>query len=147
MNMAEFRPAGGTDERQFRRPDEVCAAVAVGEYLVDMVFHGVVGLPAYSDTAGDLTRPIPPVTQQCLYAIRTFGVGWRLSHVLFGLGVVRLGLAVAFAIVSSLAAAVGSLFPWWSSITTRFESVQCWGNDCGGTHLAGCNALSLVGKA
>lgn len=40
-----------------------------------------------------------------------FGVGWGLGSVLFGLGMARVGIALAFAIVISLTAAVGSLVP------------------------------------
>jgi L-rhamnose-H+ transport protein len=40
-----------------------------------------------------------------------FGVGWGLGSVLFGLGVTRVGTAMAFAIVVSLTATLGSLVP------------------------------------
>ncbi|MCL5098920.1 MAG: hypothetical protein M1608_15570 [Candidatus Omnitrophica bacterium] len=41
----------------------------------------------------------------------SFGIGWGISQVLFGLGVVRVGVSVGFAIIVGLAAAVGSLVP------------------------------------
>jgi len=46
-----------------------------------------------------------------LAVIFAFGVGWGISQVLFGLGIDRVGVAVGFAIVVGLAAALGSLIP------------------------------------
>lgn len=46
-----------------------------------------------------------------LSVIFAFGVGWGISQVLFGLGIDRVGVAVGFAIVVGLAAALGSLVP------------------------------------
>jgi L-rhamnose-H+ transport protein len=40
-----------------------------------------------------------------------FGFGWGVGSVLFGLGVSRLGMALGFAIILGLTAAVGSLIP------------------------------------
>jgi len=40
-----------------------------------------------------------------------FGAGWGIGSVLFGLGIARVGVALAFAIIISLTAAVGSLVP------------------------------------
>jgi L-rhamnose-H+ transport protein len=40
-----------------------------------------------------------------------FGLGWGVGSVLFGLGVARVGTALAFAIIISLSAAVGALVP------------------------------------
>lgn len=40
-----------------------------------------------------------------------FGAGWGVGSVLFGLGIARVGIALAFAIVISLTAAVGSVVP------------------------------------
>jgi L-rhamnose-H+ transport protein len=40
-----------------------------------------------------------------------FGAGWGIGSVLFGLGVARVGTALAFAIIISLTAAVGSIVP------------------------------------
>ena len=40
-----------------------------------------------------------------------FGAGWGIGSVLFGLGVASLGTALAFAIIISLTAAVGSIVP------------------------------------
>lgn len=40
-----------------------------------------------------------------------FGAGWGIGSVLFGLGIARVGMALAFAIIISLTAAVGSLVP------------------------------------
>ena len=40
-----------------------------------------------------------------------FGAGWGIGSVLFGLGVARIGTALAFAIIISLTAAVGSIVP------------------------------------
>lgn len=40
-----------------------------------------------------------------------FGAGWGVGSVLFGLGVARIGTALAFAIIISLTAAVGSIVP------------------------------------
>jgi L-rhamnose-H+ transport protein len=40
-----------------------------------------------------------------------FGAGWGVGSVLFGLGVARVGTALAFAIVVSLTATLGSLIP------------------------------------
>ena len=40
-----------------------------------------------------------------------FGMGWGVGSVLFGLGIARVGMALGFAIIISLTAAVGSLVP------------------------------------
>jgi L-rhamnose-H+ transport protein len=40
-----------------------------------------------------------------------FGAGWGIGSVLFGLGVAQIGTALAFAIIISLTAAVGSIVP------------------------------------
>ncbi|MGO9094639.1 MAG: L-rhamnose/proton symporter RhaT [Bryobacteraceae bacterium] len=40
-----------------------------------------------------------------------FGAGWGVGNVLFGLGVASVGMALAFAIIISLTAALGSLVP------------------------------------
>ncbi|MFN7993316.1 MAG: L-rhamnose/proton symporter RhaT [Bryobacteraceae bacterium] len=40
-----------------------------------------------------------------------FGAGWGIGSVLFGLGVARVGTALAFALIISLTAAVGSIVP------------------------------------
>ena len=40
-----------------------------------------------------------------------FGAGWGVGSVLFGLGIARVGMALAFAIIISLTAAVGSIVP------------------------------------
>jgi L-rhamnose-H+ transport protein len=40
-----------------------------------------------------------------------FGLGWGIGSVLFGLGVTRVGTALAFAIVVSMTATLGSLIP------------------------------------
>src|SRR5437879_2315523 len=46
-----------------------------------------------------------------LGATLAFGTGWGVSQVFFGLGIARVGVAVGFAIVVGLAAALGSLVP------------------------------------
>lgn len=40
-----------------------------------------------------------------------FGAGWGVGSVLFGLGIARVGMALGFAIIISLTAAVGSVVP------------------------------------
>lgn len=40
-----------------------------------------------------------------------FGAGWGVGSVLFGLGIARVGIALAFAIIISITAAVGSVVP------------------------------------
>jgi L-rhamnose-H+ transport protein len=50
-----------------------------------------------------------PLTTLGLTAL--FGAGWGVGSVLFGLGVVRVGTGLAFAIVVSLTAALGALVP------------------------------------
>lgn len=48
---------------------------------------------------------------EALLRTALFGFGWGVGSVLFGLGIVRVGLAMAFAIIISLAAGTGSLVP------------------------------------
>src|SRR5574340_506505 len=43
--------------------------------------------------------------------VALFGAGWGVGSVLFGLGVARVGTALAFAVIISLTAAVGALVP------------------------------------
>jgi L-rhamnose-H+ transport protein len=40
-----------------------------------------------------------------------FGMGWGIGSVLFGLGIARVGIALAFALIISLTAVVGTLVP------------------------------------
>jgi L-rhamnose-H+ transport protein len=46
-----------------------------------------------------------------LILIAVFGLSWGIGSVLFGLGAVRVGMGLAFAIILGITAAVGSLLP------------------------------------
>jgi L-rhamnose-H+ transport protein len=48
---------------------------------------------------------------QLVMTVAGFGIGWGLSQLLFGLAVDALGMALAFSIVASMSAALGSLVP------------------------------------
>lgn len=51
-----------------------------------------------------------------------FGAGWGIGSVLFGLGIASVGLALGFAIIISMTAAVGSLAPLLALHPDRFFS-------------------------
>ncbi len=51
------------------------------------------------------------IAPQKLLTTALFGAGWGVGSVLFGLGVTRVGTAMAFAIVVSMTATLGSLIP------------------------------------
>lgn len=53
----------------------------------------------------------PAVGEAVLARTALFGAGWGVGSVLFGLGIARVGIALAFAIIISLTAAVGSIVP------------------------------------
>ncbi|MDW8131210.1 MAG: L-rhamnose/proton symporter RhaT [Bryobacterales bacterium] len=53
----------------------------------------------------------PAVEDGVLARTAVFGAGWGVGSVLFGLGIARVGIALAFAIIISLTAAVGSIVP------------------------------------
>ena len=58
--------------------------------------------------AGDV---FSSVSTGVLVRTALFGAGWGLGSVLFGLGIASLGLALGFAIIISLTAALGTLVP------------------------------------
>lgn len=51
------------------------------------------------------------VSGSVLASTALFGAGWGIGNVLFGLGVASVGMALAFAIIISLTAALGALVP------------------------------------
>lgn len=53
-----------------------------------------------------------------------FGLGWGLGALTFGLGVDRLGLALGFAIILGLTAAIGTLVPLWVLSSETLTSSQ-----------------------
>lgn len=53
-----------------------------------------------------------------------FGLGWGLGALTFGLGVDRLGLALGFAIILGLTAAIGTLVPFWVLSSETLTSSQ-----------------------
>jgi len=53
-----------------------------------------------------------------------FGAGWGVGSVLFGLGVSRVGMALGFAIIISLTAAVGSVVPMAIQQPEKLASTQ-----------------------
>jgi L-rhamnose-H+ transport protein len=53
-----------------------------------------------------------------------FGLGWGLGALTFGLGVDRLGLALGFAIILGLTAAIGTLVPLWVLSSESLTSSQ-----------------------
>ena len=53
-----------------------------------------------------------------------FGLGWGLGALTFGLGVDRLGLALGFAIILGLTAAIGTLVPFWVLSSEALTSSQ-----------------------
>lgn len=75
-----------------------------------------------------------------LGAVLVFGAGWGISQVLFGLGIDRVGVAVGFAIVVGLAAAIGTLLPLLLFYPTKMLS------SAGLTVMAGV-VVSLGGVA
>jgi len=69
-----------------------------------------------------------------------FGAGWGIGNVLFGLGVASLGMALAFAIIISLTAALGMLIPMAILTPEQFTPQR------GGLLIAGL-LLVIVGVA
>jgi L-rhamnose-H+ transport protein len=69
-----------------------------------------------------------------------FGAGWGIGNVLFGLGVAAVGMALAFSIIISLTAALGTLVPLAILQPGQLTSVK-------GLLLMGGLALVIVGVA
>ena len=73
-----------------------------------------------------------------------FGIGWGIAQVLFGLAVVRLGMALGFTLVVGLGTIFGTLIPFFArdeaSLTSRGSSMLLFG--CAvmilGVGLSGC---------
>lgn len=76
----------------------ITAMVVIPWLLVSVAIPQAWG--AYSEVAGGV-----------LARTALFGAGWGIGSVLFGLGIARVGIALAFAIIISLTAAVGSVVP------------------------------------
>lgn len=75
------------------------AAMTVFPWLtVALTIPGALGV--YSSVSGGV-----------LARTALFGAGWGVGSVLFGLGMAKVGIALAFAVIISLTAAVGSLVP------------------------------------
>ena len=59
-----------------------------------------------------------------------FGAGWGVAQVLFGLAVIRAGMALSFAITVGLSAGLGSLVPILlrhpEALVTGRGLVSCW---------------------
>lgn len=57
-----------------------------------------------------------------------FGAGWGIGSVLFGLGIAALGVALGFAIIISLTAALGALVPMAVLEPAKFwgSPERCW---------------------
>lgn len=72
--------------------------------------------------------------------VATFGAGWGIAQVLFGLAIDAIGIALSFSIVLGLSAALGSLIPF-----IRLHADQL-GTSAGFTILAGV-VLVIVGVA
>jgi L-rhamnose-H+ transport protein len=72
-----------------------------------ILFPWLVVAFAIPDAAGVYARVgAAPLTLAAL-----FGAGWGIGSVLFGLGIASVGMALAFAVIISLTAAVGALVP------------------------------------
>jgi L-rhamnose-H+ transport protein len=67
-----------------------------------------------------------------------FGMGWGVAQVLFGLAVVRLGMALGFTLVVGLGTAFGTLIPFFARHEVSLTSRN------GVTLLAGC-VLMIIG--
>ncbi len=72
-----------------------------------IVFPWLIAAFTIPDALGVYTRVDPVVVARAA----VFGAGWGVGSVLFGLGIARVGMALAFAIIICLTAAVGSLVP------------------------------------
>ena len=76
-----------------------------------------------------------------------FGLGWGLGALTFGLGVDRLGLALGFAIILGLTAAIGTLVPLWvlspETLTSSQSRCVCQGV---ALILIGVSLCSWAGK-
>jgi L-rhamnose-H+ transport protein len=80
------------------------------------LFYSIVGMVVvpWSIVAWAVPSPVAVfagVAPRDLVTTALFGAGWGIGSVLFGLGVARVGTAMAFAIVVSMTATLGSLIP------------------------------------
>lgn len=76
-------------------------------------FSALVIIPwaAAAGTVPNLLRIYRSVPLYILILTFLFGFGWGIANVMFGLAVARIGMALSFAIVVGLSAALGSLIP------------------------------------
>jgi len=74
---------------------------------------GLVVLPwtAAAATIPDLAGVLAGTSGATLARVLLFGFGWGIGNILFGLGVRRLGMALAYGIVVGLVASIGTLLP------------------------------------
>jgi L-rhamnose-H+ transport protein len=73
-----------------------------------LVFPWILALATVPEATGVLER----ASISTLIVVFLFGFGWGVGNILFGLGVARVGMALGFAIILGVAAAVGSLLPF-----------------------------------
>ncbi|HSW48744.1 MAG TPA: L-rhamnose/proton symporter RhaT, partial [Bryobacteraceae bacterium] len=80
------------------------------------LIYSIIGLIVFPCVLTYLTIPgwrevysVAPSSSLAVVAL--FGLGWGVGSTLFGLGVSRVGMALAFAIVLGLTSSVGSLLP------------------------------------
>jgi L-rhamnose-H+ transport protein len=93
------------------------------------LFYSIVGMVVVpwvivAATIHDPAAVFASVGKRDLLTTALFGAGWGVGSVLFGLGVTRVGTAMAFAIVVSLTATLGSLIPLLVLQPTELRSAR-----------------------
>jgi L-rhamnose-H+ transport protein len=82
----------------------------------------VIPLAAAKATVPNLFAVYGSVPVSALVVTILFGFGWGVANVMFGLAVARVGMALSFAIVVGLSAALGSLIPLVASTPERLRT-------------------------
>jgi len=105
--------AGGAMQGSFTVPQKFLRGWA---WEAGWLFYSVAGLVVFPWLllAAIVPRPLEVYAHAGfapLALAALFGAGWGVGSVMFGLGVARVGMALAFAIIISLTAAVGSIVP------------------------------------
>jgi L-rhamnose-H+ transport protein len=93
------------------------------------LIYSIIGMVVVPWTIVAIAIPDPvtvfsSVETRDLLKTALFGTGWGIGSVLFGLGVTRVGTAMAFAIVVSMTATLGSLIPLLVLHPSELNSVR-----------------------
>jgi L-rhamnose-H+ transport protein len=105
--------AGGAMQGSFALPQKFIRGWAWEKTWLIYSIFGMIVFPwlVVGASIPQATEVYANVSGDVLARTALFGFGWGVGSVLFGLGIARVGMALGFAIIVSVAASVGSLVP------------------------------------